>query len=290
MPDSHVRYTYYIGQKGFDGLTAYVLTEDLRARNVEFDEFQTALDMTSLEFRTHMFVEQACIDAFDVEPDIEWHSLSQLLLQSLKKVNPDYQDKFISMAICDRDRLFAYLGGLKGDKKKALGSLGLKNPSQHWKIPGPEDEHINLRIFSKQDAIIKEMSDIVSERVKVTVISKGRVITMAQATGGDGAPLETRRYKGGTNVNGVSLGECKLHKSGLMIIRKYSGNIPATEKVTEVKNELTGHVVKLTETAETVAKGETAQVITVAHDATYVLTGADHKKSWTVSVEEEKES
>jgi len=289
MPEAHVRYTYTVGQKGFDGLSAYVLVEHLRSLGVEFDEYATALDMTSLEFRLHMRIEEACAEALGATADIEWHDLAAVLLSALGRESPYRVGSFLYMGLCDRQRLLAYLDGLTGDDRKALGSFGLRKPEDHWTLPLKPGQHPFHAIVERRKPIVAAMVATLRERVAVTVVSAGRVIAMAQATGGDGAPLEVRRYKGGTDANGVRLGECMLHASGLIIIRRRTG-LPAKEKVTEVTNELSGHVVKLTATEDTTPKGQEREVKTVAEDATLTLTGRDHRKSWIVTVEDAPET
>jgi len=280
MPDTYSHYAYELGL-GHSGLDAYVLVEHLRSLGVEFDVFQTALDMSSTAFRLFLAAEKATMRAYD-KPVSHRYRLIEALLSLLRQHNlahPSYV--YFTLGPCDRDRLLDWLDTLEGEKLKMLGAFGLSDLADVL----PKDT--SLEAYAKP--LLDEMVAIIKERVKVTVISKGRVIAMAQATGGAGQPLEVRRYKGGTEADGVTLGECKLHKSGLMIIKKAGGNIPPAEKVTEIKNELTGHIVKLTATQDTTPEGEERAVKTVAHDATLTLTGKDHKKSWVVSVEDAPE-
>ena len=284
MPNAYSNYAYQNGI-AHSGLEAYVLSEHLRSLGIEFDVYQTALDMSSTEFRLYVATEAATLKAFDKPMYEGWRSPAfEAQVRLVLHPHGLGSAGHITIGACDRGRLLTYLDGLEGEKLRMLGAFGLSRTDQTAVVP----EGKSLVEWAKP--LLDDVVAIVTERVKVTVVSKGRVIAMAQATGGEGQPLEVRRYKGGTEVDGVTLGECKLHKSGLMIIRKASDGIPADEKVTEVKNELTGHVVKLTATEDTTPKGEEREVKTVSHDVTLTLTGKDHKKSWIVSVEDEPEA
>jgi len=284
MPSTYSNYAY---QNGIihSGLEAYILSEHLRSLGVEFDVYQTALDMSSTAFRLFLAIETATLKAFDkpIDEGFTYPSFESEVRQALHSHGLSYLGH-ITIGACDRGRLLTYLDELEGEKLRMFGAFGLSRTDREAQLPKGK----TMTTWAKP--LLDEIVAIVTERVKVTVVSKGRVIAMAQATGGEGQPLEVRRYKGGTEVDGVTLGECKLHKSGLMIIRKASDGIPADEKVTEVKNELTGHVVKLTATEDTTPKGEEREVKTVSHDVTLTLTGKDHKKSWIVSVEDEPEA
>jgi len=274
MPENLLRYARYHGYDDSDGLTAYVMTEHLRESEMEFDVFQTALDLSSTLFRLFIAFDKACIESFQVNAEAR-NTPGLGLLQVGDHFTP-------MLGLCDRDRLLDYMDGLTGDHQKQLATFGLSRADRVKLLP-------ELNTADKLTAYRKPVQDkllaIVKERVKVTVIAKDRVIAMAQATGGPGKPLEVRRYKGGTNVNGVALGECKLHKSGLIIIKKATG-LPADEKVTEIKNELSGHVVKLKATADTTPKGQAREVKRVKSGAALTLTGKDHRKSWVVSATE----
>jgi len=272
MPEKYVEYAYTYGMDDSEGLAAYVLTEHLRSLDIEFDVYQTALDMTSSAFRLWLVASRAAVDVFG---DRGSGGFGARFLQRLSG------EPYFTLGLCDRERVIDYLESLEGADKQRLASLCLGWSVVAEKIPGLTTR---ADVDAYRNVLYDKMAAITKERVKVTVISKDRVIAMAQATGGPGAPLEVRRYKGGTDVNGVTLGECKLHKSGLMIIKKASGAIPAAEKVTEVKNELTGHVVKLKATRDTTPKGEALEVKRVKSGQTLTLTGKDHRKSWVVSV------
>lgn len=287
MPDRYVRFAR-IPSRGrtHEGLTAYVLTEYLRSENREFGVFETAMDMTTTDFRMELRAVAACEELLDLEPD--YHGAIGRDLRD--RVEGEFGQDYI-LSRCDRDRMLDYLDSLTGADRAALGSLILwPSPANFEKI-GARYPSLKTteKLFAARKQIVDKMFAIVKERVKVKVISKGRVIAMAQATGGDGAPLEVRRYKGGTDLAGVIIGQCALEESGLVIIRKMSGNIPPNEKVTEVKNELTGHVLVLTATQDTTPKGEERAVKKIKKDETLTLTGRDHRKSWIVSVEDEAE-
>ena len=279
MPERTHQYLADRGLSGRYSLSAYVLTKHLRSLGIEFDWDQTALDLASTGYRVWRAAEHAVRDLFHHRPGSYENHFDQHLAWEIGN-SPHYR-----LAICDRDRLADYLESLEGEDRQRLAAWAMSYDKAREKIP-------KLKTLDDVDQFRKVLMDklvaIAKERVKVTVISKGRVIAMAQATGVEGAPMEVRRYKGGTDVNGVSLGECTLQMKGLMIIRKLTG-IPKAEKVTTVENELTGHIVKLTATQDTTPKGEEREVKTVAKDATLTLTGKDHRRSWIVSVEDEPE-
>lgn len=260
---------------GGDVLARYAAVERLKASGLEFTALETFMEHSTFSFRLFLAIldvvratgaaienpRQFVIDVFDIT--------YQLGAGWPKQSSHDLHGLLAWTSLCDTDRLLARLRTLPTDQHANLmAALSATTGAEQQKA---------------REALAKYLLQLLGNLVTITVIATGRVIAMSQTVDDQGT-AQVRRYKGGSDLDGLALNACETHNTNLCIIKKSGGTIPPDEKVVRVTNGFAAKLVTLTSTRDTTPKDEKRTVHQVLSVAPRVLTGADLRRSWKVSL------